>query len=85
MANHRYQHNLSTFNTLKMEPDKDHICHCSLFYFHQKKCATDWSAHKIICETYSENVTVIRMHTNLLEWFKNVILISMTKNILHAQ
>jgi len=39
MTNHRYQHNLSTFNTLKMELDKEHIC--PLFYFHQKKSAID--------------------------------------------
>jgi len=37
-----------------MEPNS----HCLLFYFHQKKSAAD--AHRIIRETYSENVITIR-------------------------
>jgi len=31
-----------------MEPDKEYIRHCFLFYFHQKKSAAN--AHKIIYE-----------------------------------
>jgi len=38
-----------------MEPDKEHIRHYLLFCFHQKKSAAD--AHRIICETYDENVS----------------------------
>jgi len=38
-----------------MEPYKEHICHCRLFCFHQRKNATD--AHRIIYETYDENVS----------------------------
>jgi len=49
MHGHRYQHNLSAFSTLKMEPNKEHVRHYLLFCFYQNKSATD--AHKIICET----------------------------------
>jgi len=48
-----------------MKLDKEHICHCLLFYF-QKKSVAD--AHRIICETYSENVIAIRTCAN---WFIN--------------
>jgi len=46
-----------------MESDKKHIHHCLLFCFHQKKSATD--AHRIICETYDENIIAISEN-----WFK---------------
>jgi len=45
-----------------MEPDKEHICHCLLFRFYQKKSAAD--AHRIICETYDENVIAIKTSAN---------------------
>jgi len=38
-----------------MEPDKEHIRHCLLFCFYQKKSADD--VHRIIRETYDENVS----------------------------
>jgi len=41
---------------LKMELDKQ--IHCLLFCFYPKKSAAD--AHRIICETYGENVIAIR-------------------------
>jgi len=50
---------------LKIKPNKEYILHRFLFYFHQKKNATD--AHRIICETYGENVIAIRTCVN---WFK---------------
>jgi len=37
-----------------MEPDKEHIRHCLLFCFYQKKNAAD--AHRNIYETYDENI-----------------------------
>jgi len=49
---------------LKKESDKEHFCHCFLFCF-QKNSAVD--THKIICETYGENVIVTRTCAN---WFK---------------
>jgi len=52
-----------------MEPDKEHIRHCLLFCFHQKKSAAD--AHRIICETYGENVVAIRTCANWFKRFKN--------------
>jgi len=60
MISHRCQDNL-TFSTIK-NGAKEHIRHCLLFYFHQKKSAAN--AHKIICETY-KNVITIRMYVNL--------------------
>jgi len=52
-----------------MESNKEHICHCLLFCFHQKKKnATD--AHRIICETY-ENVIAIRTCANWFKRFEN--------------
>jgi len=30
---------LFTFSAIKMESDKEHICRCLLFCFHQKKSA----------------------------------------------
>jgi len=41
-----------------MKPDKEHIRHCFLFRFHQNKSAA--YAHRIICQTYGENVIAIR-------------------------
>jgi len=46
---------------LKMEPDKEHIRHCLLFCFHQRKNAAD--VHGIIRETYDENIS----HWNVYE------------------
>jgi len=45
-----------------MESDIEHICHYFLFCFHQKKNADD--AHKIICETYDENVLAVKTCAN---------------------
>jgi len=42
--------------------DKEYICHCFLFCFHQKKNVTN--ANEIIIETYSENIIVIRTRAN---------------------
>jgi len=42
-----------------MEQDKEHVRYCLLFCFHQKKSAAD--AHRIIYETYDENIIIIRM------------------------
>jgi len=44
-----------------MEPifnfkDKEHIRHCLLFCFYQKKIAAD--AHRIICESYGKNIAI---------------------------
>jgi len=47
-----------------MESDKEHICHCFLFCFHQKKNAAKDNAHKIICETYDENVIAVKTCAN---------------------
>jgi len=47
---------------LKMGADKEHVCHYLQFCFHQKKNAAD--ACRIICETYGENVVVIKMYAN---------------------
>jgi len=52
-----------------MESNKEHIRHCLLFCFHQKKNAAD--AHRIICETYDENVIAIRTCANWFKRFKN--------------
>ena len=52
-----------------MEPDKEHIRHCFLFCFHQKKTAAD--AHRIICEIYDENIITIRTCTNWFIRFKS--------------
>jgi len=68
MTNHRCQHNL-TLVRLKMELDKEHIRHYLLFCFHQKKNTT--GAHRIICETYGENVIAIRTCANWFKRFKN--------------
>jgi len=54
---------------LKMKSDKEHICHCFLFCFDQKKNATD--PHRIICETYDENIIAIRTCANWFKRFKN--------------
>jgi len=48
-----------------MESDKEH---CLLFVFYQKRSVAD--AHKIIYETYNENVIVIRTCANWFKWFK---------------
>jgi len=61
-----------------MEPDKEHIRYCLLLYFHQKKSASD--IHRVVCETYDENVIAIRTCANWFKQFKNVISISVTKN-----
>jgi len=50
-----------------MEPDKEHIRHCLLFCFLQKKSAVD--AHGIICKTYGKNVMAIRTYAN---WLKTI-------------
>jgi len=50
-----------------MEPNKEHIHHCLLFCFHQKKSAA--AAHRIICETYDENVVTIRTCANKFKHF----------------
>jgi len=42
---------------IKMESDKEY-CIIFAFCFRQKKSAAD--VHKIICETYDENVIAIR-------------------------
>jgi len=53
-----------------MEPEaKEDICHCFLFRFHQKKSVAD--AHRIICETYDENVIAIRTSASKFKQFKN--------------
>jgi len=52
-----------------MELDKEHIYHCFLFRFHQKKSAAD--AHRIICETYDKNVIAIRTSANKFKQVKN--------------
>jgi len=49
-----------------MESDKKCIRHCLLF---SKKSAAD--AHKIICETYNENIITIRTCEKWLKRFKN--------------
>lgn len=48
-----------------MKPDTEHIRHYFLFCFHQKKSAAD--SHRIICETYGENIIDVRTCAN---WFK---------------
>jgi len=52
-----------------MEPNKEHIRDYLLFCFHQKKSVAD--AHRIICETYDENVIAIKTCMNWFERFKN--------------
>jgi len=61
-----------------MEPDKEHICHCLLFCFHQKKANTQNHLR------YGENVIKYykmfeRMRIGLND-LKTMILISVTKN-----
>jgi len=52
-----------------MESVKEHICYCLLFCF-QKKSAAD--AHRIICETYSENVIALEwIRISLNDFVKN--------------
>jgi len=48
------------------EPDKEYIRHYILSCFRQKKSAAD--AHRIICETYDENV---RTCANSFKRFEN--------------
>jgi len=48
------------------EPDKKYIRLYVLSCFHQKKSSA--GAHRIICETYSENV---RTCANWFKWFEN--------------
>jgi len=55
---------------LKIKPNKEHILHFLLFYFHQKKNVID--ARRIICKIYIYiNVIVIRTCVNWFKWFKN--------------
>jgi len=49
-----------------MKPDKEHIRHCLLFSPKEVLLM-----HRIICETYRENVIIIRMCANWLNRFKN--------------
>jgi len=59
-----------------MKPDKEHIRHCLLFCFHQKKNATD--AHRIICMMKMlQPLERVQIGLNDL---KMVISISVTKN-----
>jgi len=69
---------------LKMKSDKEHIRHCFLFCFDQKKNDTD--IHRIICETYGENIIAIRMCANWFKRFKNgdFDISHITKNAPHA-
>jgi len=64
VTNYGCQHNL-IFSTIKNRVRN--IRHCLLFYFHQKKSAAD--AHRIICETYDENIIAIKTCRN---WFKTI-------------
>jgi len=54
-----------------MESDKEYICHSLLFCFYRKK--NDADAHRIICETYDENVIAIRSMRIRLNNSKTVI------------
>jgi len=51
-----------------MEPNKEHIRYF-LFCFYQKKSASD--THRVICETYGENVIAIKTCANWFKQFKN--------------
>jgi len=53
---------------LKMELDKEYVCHCLLFCVHLMLMHNYlW----VIYETYGENVIAIRTYVNWFKWFKS--------------
>jgi len=67
MTSHKCQYDL--IFKLKMKLVKEPIRHCLLFCFHQKKSAAN--AHRIIWQTYGENIIIIRTCANYFKRFKN--------------